>query len=387
MKFSALQPSQFPWFDYSRYSFSLGLAAGSSLYLSGHSASEHDPERSAMVVKGGMAEQARTAWTKIGTILEAGGCGFADIVRAVEYVTPQGIELYSEAERVQAQLLGEARPALNTAVVQQLLRPQALIEIEVIARRGAPQHVLNGTPPAREVDGIVYLPSLVALDEHGSLMAPGDVTGQARVIFQRAAQLLGSFGLGLNHIVKTVDYLTPAALDSYKKTAEVRRECFAPVFPAATGIIMPRVAHPGALLQIDIIASRHARAVINPDWTSYDKLTYSPAVRSGNLLFISGHAAVDPRTGRSVHQGDIVAQSEYIYRNILDLIAAAGGQPEDLVKTIEYVTSSGLPRYREVANVRTRLMRTPLPASTGVICERLLRPEFQLEVDSVAIVD
>jgi enamine deaminase RidA (YjgF/YER057c/UK114 family) len=149
---------------------------------------------------------------------------------------------------------------------------------------------------------------------------------------------------------------------------------------------MPRVAHPGALLQIDIIASRNARAVVNPGWTSYDKLTYSPAVRSGNLLFISGHAAVDPWTGRSLHQGNIVAQSEYIYGKILDLIVAAGGNTDGLIKTIEYVTPSGLPRYREVAKIRTQLMHPPLPASTGVICERLLRLEFQLEVDSFSMV-
>src|SRR5215472_11542107 len=112
---------------------------------------------------------------------------------------------------------------------------------------------------------------------------------------------------------------------------------------------MPRVAHPGALIQIDIIASRRPHAIINPGWSSYAKLTYSPGVRIGNLLFIAGHAALDPDTGRSVHSGDIVAQSEYIYGKIFDVIAAAGGAPEHLIKTIEYVTAAGLPHYREVA--------------------------------------
>jgi enamine deaminase RidA (YjgF/YER057c/UK114 family) len=386
----ALRPFRFPWFDYSRYSFSLGLAAGSSLYLSGHSASEHNPKQGAIVVKGGMAEQARTAWTKIAAILEAGGCTLADIVRAVEYVTPQGIEAYPEADRVRAEMLGACRPALCTVVVQQLLRPQALIEIEVVARQGEGQRAARGTAPerlARENDGIVYLSSLLPINEDRSLIAPGDVAGQTQAIFRHAAEVLDSFELGINDVVKTVDYLTPAALGDYKKTAEVRRECFAPVFPAATGIIMPRVAHPGALIQIDIIASHRPRAIINPGWSSYANLTYSPGVRTGNLLFIAGHAALDPDTGRSVHPGDIVAQSEYIYGKILDVIAAAGGAPEHLVKTIEYVAPAGLPRYREIANVRTRIMRAPLPASTGVVCEHLLRPEFQLEVDSFAIIE
>ncbi|MBV8454055.1 MAG: RidA family protein [Deltaproteobacteria bacterium] len=358
--------------------------------LSGHSASEHDPKQGAIVVKGGMAEQARTAWTKIAAILEAGGCTLADIVKAAEYVTPRGIEAYSEAARVRAEMLGAGRPALNTVVVQQLLRPQALIEIEVVARQGEGQRAAQGTAPkrlARENDGIVYLSSLLPINEDGSLIAPGDVAGQTRAIFRRAAEVLDSFELGVHDVVKTVDYLTPAALADYKKTAEARHEYFAPVFPAATGIIMPRVSHPDALIQIDIIASRRPRAIANPGWSSYANLTYSPGVRTGNLLFIAGHAALDPDTGRSVYPGDIVAQSEYIYSKILDVIAAAGGTPAHLVKTIEYVTPAGLPRYREAAKVRTRILRAPLPAATGVICERLLRPDFQLEVDSFAIIE
>ena len=386
MSSQALRPSHFPWFDYSRYSFSLGLSAGSSLYLSGHSASEYDQASGAIIVKGGMTDQARTAWHKIKAILEAGGATLADVVRVVEYVTPNGIAAYPEANRVRAEMLDGGSAALNTVVVQQLLRPQALIEIEVIARRGQVQPA-NSKLHGRENDGIVYLSSLLPLDEGGSLIAAGDLVEQTRAIFRRAAEVLDSFELGLSDIVKTVDYLTPEGLGEYKKTADVRRECFSPIFPAATGIIMPRLAHPGALIQIDIIASRRPRAVINPGWSSYDKLTYSPGIRTGNLLFISGHAAIDPNTGRSVHPGNIVVQSEYIYGKIFDIVNAAGGSPEHLVKTIEYVTPAGLSRYREVANVRTRVMREPMPASTGVVCERLLRPEFQLEVDSFAIIE
>jgi hypothetical protein len=50
------------------------------------------------------------------------------------------------------------------------------------------------------------------------------------------------------------------------------------------------------------------------------------------------------------------------------------------------VTPAGLPRYRETAAVRERLLAKPYPASTGIVCERLLRPEFEIEVDPLAIV-
>jgi enamine deaminase RidA (YjgF/YER057c/UK114 family) len=355
------------------------------------------------VVKGGIAEQARTAWTKIAAILEAGGCTLADIVRAVEYVTQAGIEEYDEAQRVRGEILGDVRPVLNTVVVEQLLRRQALIEIEVVAGQLGAQRSPSNEPAtccsdkgteqrqgravaAREDNGTIYLSSLLPIDQHGLLIAPGDVATQTRAVYHRAAEVLDSLQLGLKDIVKTIDYITPAALGEYVRTADVRREFLAPVFPASTGIIMPRVAHPDALIQIDIVASRRSREIINPGWSSYDKLTYHPAVRAGNLLFISGLAARDPDTGRSVHQGNIVAQAEYIYNKILDVVGAAGGSAQDLVKTVEYVTAAGLPGYRQVADVRKRVMHAPLPASTGVVCGRLLRPEFQLEVDAFAFI-
>jgi len=392
VKPQALKPPSFRWFDYSRYSFSLGLKAGEHTILSGHSASEYDSQTRAIVVKGGMAEQSRTAWTKIATILEVGGQSLADVVRVVEYVTPAGIERYAEAAGARAEALGANRPALNTVVVNSLLRPQALIEIEVTAGRGEPPHAAQaGTSPAwapaRASDGLVYLSSVLPLDEAGSVVAPGDVTAQIRAIFARAARILDAFELGMSDIVKTVDYLTPAALPAYKGTAQVRREVLAPVFPAATGIIMPRVAHSGAMIQVDCIASRYPRAAINPGWDSYAQLTYSPAIRAGKLLFISGHAAIDPNSGRSIHAGDVVEQAAYVYDKILQVVGATGGSADNLVKTIEYVTPAALPRYREVGGVRTRMLREPLPASTGVVCETLLRPEFQIEVDSLAILD
>jgi enamine deaminase RidA (YjgF/YER057c/UK114 family) len=88
-----------------------------------------------------------------------------------------------------------------------------------------------------------------------------------------------------------------------------------------------------------------------------------------------------------VHVGDVAAQAAYVYENILRVLAAAGRGPEHLVKTIEYITPAALERYREVADVRARILRPPYPVSTGCVCETLLRPEFQIEVDSVAILD
>lgn len=387
MERSALKPHHFPWYDYSRYTFSLGLSVGERTLLSGHSASEYDAGAREIVVRGGMCEQARTAWAKIATILEAGGRSLADIVRVVEYVTLEGIERYAEAAAIRDELFGDNRPALNTVVVNRLLRPQALIEIEVEAEPSeAPPRADRIWPFARVADGFVYLSSILPLDDAGAVIAAGDPVAQIRAIYERAARVLAALGLGMDRVVKTVDYLSPAALANYKHTGGVRREFLGPVYPAATGIIMRRVAHRDAMVQVDFIASLHQPAAVNPRWARYAQLTYSPAVRAGEMLFISGHPALDQESATPVHPGDIAAQAAYVYGNILRVVAAAGGEPEHLAKTIEYITPAALERYREVAGVRSRILRAPFPASTGCVCETLLRPEYLIEVDSLAII-
>jgi enamine deaminase RidA (YjgF/YER057c/UK114 family) len=375
----AIRPELFPWFDYSRYSFSLGLDLDGMAMLSGHSASEYDPAGKRITVKGGAAEQTRTAYAKIGAILAAADYGLGDIIRVVEYVTTRGIADYAEMERVRNETLGAAAPAVNTVCVNRLLRPDALIEIEVVAARAL-------RTAAAAFDGVVYLPSQLPVDDAGRLVGDGDVLAQAHAVYERAGAALRAAGLGWNRVTKTVDYITPAAVPGYRQTGAVRRQYLGPVYPGASGIVMERLAHPGALIQVDFIASRHPPVVVNPGWDRYGKLTYAPAVRAGNALFLSGQAALDPATELAVADGDIVAQAEYVYGNILAVLRAAGVGPESLVKTVEYVTPQGLERYGETSDVRLRLLRQPYPASTGIVCDRLLRPQFQIEVDALAIV-
>ena len=133
MTFTVLKPTRFPWFDYSRYSFSLGLKSASGTYLSGHTGSEYDAASKRIVVRGTMTDQVRTAYAKIGAILESGGLGYGDVTRIVEYVKPEGIERYAEAAAVRAEVFGTHNPVVNTVPVKALLRPEAFIEIEVTA--------------------------------------------------------------------------------------------------------------------------------------------------------------------------------------------------------------------------------------------------------------
>jgi len=393
MAIRALEPTNFPFFDYKRYSFSLGLEAPEGIWLSGHSASRFAADHGDVVVTGDIVAQSRVAYEKIAAILAAAGLSLRDVVRTVDYVTVDGIADYPGTAALRRDLFGPQPPVTSTVVVKRLLRPTALIEIEVVASRGGSTPIDDGAPvdalhraTARRVGDLVYLAAQLPLRPGTAVVAaPGNIAGQMRQIYQNAGQLLRAAGLGWDNVVKTVEFLTPAGLPRYKETAGVRREFLAPRYPAATGIIMPRLANPEALVQIDFIASRQPLAVINPGWAHYDKLTYSPAIKAGNLLFFAGHGAINPETNASEHPGDIVAQTRYVYSSLMEVLRAAGAGPEAMVKTVEFLTAAALPRYRETADVRREFFRQPYPTATGIVCEQLVRPEMLIEVDAVAV--
>ena len=84
----ALEPADYPFFDYRRFTFSLGIVAGENVWLSGSTAVRFDAARKTMVVDGDLVEQARVIFDKMRLTLAAGGLGLRDIVRIVQYVTP-----------------------------------------------------------------------------------------------------------------------------------------------------------------------------------------------------------------------------------------------------------------------------------------------------------
>ena len=127
---------------------------------------------------------------------------------------------------------------------------------------------------------------------------------------------------------------------------------------------------------------RHGRAQMVSAGAWPERYTFSPAVRTGNLLFISGTTATD-ESGAIVAPGDIVGQTRYIYRKFAALLAAAGGGLEHIVETTEYVTTTE--NYRGTADIRRELFQPPYPAATGVIVKGLLREGALIEISAVAL--
>jgi 2-iminobutanoate/2-iminopropanoate deaminase len=79
----------------------------------------------------------------------------------------------------------------------------------------------------------------------------------------------------------------------------------------------------------EIIASEQTPKAIGP---------YSPAVRSGDIVFTSGQLGMDPATGELV-AGGIAAETRQALLHCTRLLEAAGGTLQDILKTTVFLRS------------------------------------------------
>jgi reactive intermediate/imine deaminase len=119
-------------------------------------------------------------------------------------------------------------------------------------------------------------------------------------------------------------------------------------------------------------------------WGTRDH-TYSTAVKRGSHLFISGVVARDPATGEIVGKGDIAAQTDYIFKLFAGILKKAGGSLDDIVKTVDYVTT--LENYKQTADVRRKYFRNGFPAATGIVVKQLVNRNALIEIDAIAIIE
>ena len=110
---------------------------------------------------------------------------------------------------------------------------------------------------------------------------------------------------------------------------------------------------------------------------------YSPAVRAGGFLFVSGHVPVDPLTGFTVGE-DIRAQTRQTLDNIRRTLEAAGVGPDRIVKTTVFLTN--IADFAAMNAVYREFFAGALPARSTVEVSALGRPEFRVEIEAVALV-
>jgi 2-iminobutanoate/2-iminopropanoate deaminase len=95
---------------------------------------------------------------------------------------------------------------------------------------------------------------------------------------------------------------------------------------------------------------------------------YTPAVRAGSFIFISGAVSYDLESGKSVG---------------VAILTQCGLTTDDVVKTTVFLTDCSLAsEMNEVYSVR---FKTPYPARSTVQVGPLARPEYLIEIEAIAL--
>ena len=110
---------------------------------------------------------------------------------------------------------------------------------------------------------------------------------------------------------------------------------------------------------------------------------YSPGLKVGDLLFISGQVPAS-EDGTVVATGDMAGQARFVFETIGRILEAAGGDFRDLVEISYFLTD--ITRFGEVDKVRRDYLATPpYPASTAVEVSRLGNIDYLLEISAIAV--
>jgi len=110
---------------------------------------------------------------------------------------------------------------------------------------------------------------------------------------------------------------------------------------------------------------------------------YSQAIRTGNLLFVSGQIPIDSATGKIIDDKSIQAQTRRVLQNLTAIVAAAGGSVDGIVKTTVYLRDMN--EFADMNAVYGEFFRMRPPARATVEAARLPR-DVSIEIDCIAVI-
>lgn len=120
-----------------------------------------------------------------------------------------------------------------------------------------------------------------------------------------------------------------------------------------------------------IIRTENAPAPIGP---------YNQAVQYGNMLFVSGQIALDPKDG-TLFVGDIATETEKVMENIKAILTEAGMNFSNIVKTSIFLMDMG--KFATVNEVYARYFTDNFPARETVQVAGLPKG-VQVEISVIA---
>lgn len=110
---------------------------------------------------------------------------------------------------------------------------------------------------------------------------------------------------------------------------------------------------------------------------------YNQAVKAGGLLFCSGQIALDPATGEMVGSGDVEAETRQVLANLQAVLAAAGGSPQQVVRTTVFLTD--LADFAKVNALYAEVFGAGVSPARACVQVAALPKGGRVEIDCIAV--
>ena len=240
-----------------------------------------------------------------------------------------------------------------------------------------------GVSPVVRVGDTVYIAGQTAM-EGNRVIGVGDIDAQLDHVYGAMAASLKAVGGSLDNLVKITAYTTRP--EYYRPVVNARQRYLGPKPAASSAIIIPTLAHPQLLIEIEAIAvvgtTGSSKESINPAGMTKPE-HHAMLVKVGNVVYICGLCAWDPK-GQIVGIADPGAQASQLYANMDICLSAAGATRDDIVKTTTFYTH---PFYLSaIRQTRDNFYGPNPPTSAAIVVSHLANPDAVLEIEAIAVI-
>jgi len=119
---------------------------------------------------------------------------------------------------------------------------------------------------------------------------------------------------------------------------------------------------------------------LSPPGVPVPRGPYSPAVRAGDFIFVSGQVPIDPASNE-VRLGDIRHETRLVLANIQTILKGCGATMADVVKCSVFLADGK--DFAAMNEVYAEFFGVDKPARTTVAV-KFAMPELKVEIDCIA---
>ncbi|MGQ0734707.1 MAG: RidA family protein [Acidobacteriota bacterium] len=310
--------------------FSAAVKADGLIYVAGTLSTEGD-----------IRAQTRQVIGDLGQVLKKAGSSLAQVASVHVYLTKaEDFAAMNEVYRT----FWPKDPPVRTTIVSELVIPNALVEMAMIAVPDGGERVVVHpsdwiTSPNPYSYGIrsgdtLFLAGLVSRNGKDNTVVEGDMTAQTRTVLDNAASVLKAAGMSFDNVVSSRVFITDST--KFQEMNKVYQTYFPKEPPARATVVAPLMA-PQYAVEITLTASRLPKQAITTPLADGSPGKPSPilssAIKVGNRLYVAGMLGNTPQT-----KGDTEAQTVEALARIGRTLKAAGFEWGHVVDGIVYIT-------------------------------------------------